>query len=139
MKNIFIICGLLTGLVLVLTATGVMLVWNRRIKDQNLSRHALLVALVTAASGYWLMLQPFFALRLQDTELWVLSGLLLVLGYIVFWICIDRVLASFRHSDKYKESSVLSMLYMPSEDDDGDFPATRLMQPNSKRRPQNPA
>ena len=137
MTNILIICGLLTGLALVFTATGVILVWNRRIKDQTLSRHALLAALVTTGSGYWLMRRPFFAMNLQDTELFVSLGLVLVLSYILFWTCIDRVLASFRHSDKFKESSVLSMLYMPSEHDEADFPETQLMQPNSRRIPKD--
>ncbi len=133
MKTILIICALLFGLALVLVAVGIMLVWNRRIKDQNLSRHALIAALLTTGAAYWLARKSSLAISLQQVELVVFLGLTFVLTYILFWTCIDRVLASFRHSSKFQESSVLSMLYMPSAPGEADFPPTELMRPFSKR------
>jgi hypothetical protein len=131
MSEILIIGGWLTLLALVLTAVGVALVWKKKLKNRNLNWHALLAASLTAAAGYGLTQRSPISVGLQDLDLAVSLGLVWVISFIFFWVCIERVINSHRDSADFQESSVLSMLYTDSRQDDMDFQPTELMSPRS--------
>jgi hypothetical protein len=132
MSEIFIIGGLLVLLALVLTAAGVALVWKRRLKNRNLNLHSFLAASLTAAAGYVLTQRSPISVGLQDLDLGVSLALVWVITFIFFWVCIERVLNNHKDSADFQESSVLSMLYAESRQDDMDFQPTELMRPRSE-------
>jgi hypothetical protein len=137
MIDIILIGIALCVLVLVLTAGGVALVWKQILKSRNLNRYSLLAATLTTAIGYWLMKRSPLALNMVEIDLVVTLALVCVVTYIVFLICIERVLTSHLHSPDFQKSSVLSMLYMESRQDDHEFQPTTLMVPKSSDSQKN--
>jgi hypothetical protein len=132
MSEILFIGMVLCVLTLALTAGGVALVWKKKLKNRNLNWHALLAASLTAAVGYGLTQRSPISVGLQDLDLAVSLGLAWVISFIFFWVCIERALNSHKDSADFQESSVLSMLYEHSRQDDLDFPPTELMSPRTE-------
>jgi hypothetical protein len=132
MNEILFIGLVLCALALVLTAVGVALVWKGKLKNRNLNAHAQLAASLTAAAGYVLTQRSPISVGLQDIDLAVSLGLAWVISFIFFWVCTERALNSHKDSADFQESSVLSMLYEHSRQDDLDFPPTELMSPRTE-------
>lgn len=127
MKEIFLIGIELLGVALTLTGVGVILVWNKSIRRRNIGRYALLAAALTTAVGVFAMQRAKQTLGLQDVDILVYSALVITLTYIIFWVCVDRVLEGHTHSADFQNSSVLSMLYTHSMQEEMDFPPTEIL------------